>query len=254
MVEQNLSYEKLASLYDLLMQGIDYEAWVSYVEAVVAHFEGKISSIADLACGTGNSTFSWAEGDYTTFGVDLSAEMLAIARRKAADRGCKITFLEQDLRSLELPEKVDLAVCFQDGLNYILDPRELAAAFQSVFENLNNGGFFIFDLNYLPRLLPENEEIYKADEDQFSLAWRTKYLEKEQLWEIVISGTLKGDGEEDHFCETHREKIYDSAEVWSLLIDHGFTVLGTYQAFSFSPPHERAPRLVYAAQKTVPGK
>lgn len=48
------SYDKLALFYDQLMQGIDYQAWVSYVEKIVANFQGNIKSVVDLACGTGN--------------------------------------------------------------------------------------------------------------------------------------------------------------------------------------------------------
>lgn len=249
------SYDKLALFYDLLMQGIDYEAWVSYVEELLEHFKGKARSVVDLACGTGNSTIPWAKRGYSTIGIDLSTEMLDIARRKAVYQGHAVNFQQCDLRFFELPHKVDLAVCFQDGLNYILDLRDLESAFQSIFNNLHEEGFFIFDLNYLPRLLPQNEEFFVAEEDEYSLAWRTRYIEKEQLWEINITGTIKGEGEwEENLCETHREKIYDSEVVWSLLIKLGFTVLGTYQAFTFSPPHERTPRLVYVAQKSIPEK
>jgi hypothetical protein len=38
------------------------------------------------------------------------------------------------------------------------------------------------------------------------------------------------------------------------LINSCFTLLGAYQAFTFSPPHTATPRIVYIAQKTAPGK
>jgi len=245
------SYNKLALFYDQLMQGIDYQAWVSYVEKLVVKFQGNtrnIKSVVDLACGTGNSTIPWSERGYRTFGVDLSAEMLKIARQKAQKKGQKITFLKQDLRSMVLPQQVDLAVCFQDGFNYILNEDDLAAAFRSVYHNLHTEGFFIFDLNYLPQLLPQNVENYSTDEEGYSLSWSIRYDEKDKLWEVTVSGVIKG--EKDHqFCETHYEKVYETSDVWNILIRQGFTVMGTYQAFTFSPPHDSAPRLVYIAQK-----
>jgi hypothetical protein len=30
------NYERLASFHDLLMQGIDYEAWVNYVHEIIS--------------------------------------------------------------------------------------------------------------------------------------------------------------------------------------------------------------------------
>lgn len=91
------NYEKLALFYDQLMQGIDYEAWVNYVEELVASFQGKVRSVVDLACGTGNSTIPWAKRGYHTIGVDLSAEMLDIACRKAVRQGYEIKFQQCDL-------------------------------------------------------------------------------------------------------------------------------------------------------------
>ena len=188
------SYDKLALFYDQLMQGIDYQAWVSYVEKIVANFQGNIKSVVDLACGTGNSTIPWSVRGYRTFGVDLSAEMLKIAQQKAHKKGQKITFLKQDLRSMVLPQQVDLAVCFQDGFNYILNEDDLAAAFRSVYHNLHPEGFFIFDLNYLPQLLPQNVNNYSTDEEGYSLSWSIRYDEKDKLWEVIVSGIIKGKG------------------------------------------------------------
>lgn len=249
-MEYDRNYEKLSYFYDLLMQGVDYEAWVNYVEELLKYFQGKARSVVDLACGTGNSTLPWSKRGYLTFGVDLSAEMLAIARQKAAVQNIVITYLQQNLCSLELPEAVDLAVCFQDGLNYILDIHELEQAFQAVFNNLKSGGFFIFDLNYLPRIISQNEEFSLAQDDRYSFVWRSRYLETENLWEVLVTGGVKDNEDQvEHFSEIHRERIYEKNEVWSLLISSGFTVLGNYQAFSFSPPHEHTPRVVYIAQK-----
>lgn len=253
-MDDTTNYEKLALFYDQLMQGIDYEAWVSYVEELVAKFRGKVYSVADLACGTGNSTIPWAKRGYHTTGVDLSAEMLDIACRKAAQQGCDVKFQQCDLCCFRLDHMVDLAVCFQDGLNYILDRDKLSAAFQSVFANLNDQGFFIFDLNYVPRLFPQINEDSVEEPEGYSLAWSTRYDEQEQLWEIKITGKFKDDqGEWVDLAETHKEKVYDLEDVFSLLINAGFTLLGTYQAFTFSPPHTGTPRIVYIAQKTAPG-
>jgi len=247
-------YEKLALFYDLLMQGIDYEAWTAYVEELISRSQGEIYSVLDLACGTGNSTIPWLKRGYRVTGLDLSDEMLNIARRKTAEQGYRIDFRQGDLRCFRLPDQVDLAVCFQDGFNYVLDLKDLQSAFQSVYRSLNEGGFFVFDLNYLPRLLAENEELFTAEEDGYSLSWRTKYIAEEQLWKIHIEGKIKGDrGEqEEYFSEIHKEKIYDGEDIVPLLSASGFTGTKTYRSFTFYPPDQRTPRVVYLAQKSVP--
>ncbi|MDH7578460.1 MAG: class I SAM-dependent methyltransferase [Bacillota bacterium] len=246
------SYEKLAVFYDLLMQGIDYEAWVSYVEKIVTKHQGHVDSVLDLACGTGNSTLPWATRGYHTFGIDLSAAMLKKARQKAKEKRLEITFLQQDIREFQLKEPVDLVVCFQDGLNYILESEGLRQAFQAVSNNLKGKGYFIFDLNYLPQIVPKNEQVQVSviEEDAFTLIWQTNFLEKENLWEIEVTGFVKTRGNYyDKFHEKHRERIYEPPEVWTCLAERGFTILGTYQAFTFDLPHPQTPRTVYVAQK-----
>jgi SAM-dependent methyltransferase len=244
------SYERLALFYDRLMQGIDYAAWVSYVEEIVQRYGGHVTIVADLACGTGNSSFPWSDRGYRTYGIDLSAEMLEIARSKAAARGLEATFLRQNLCGLKLEDRVDLAVCFQDGFNYIIDIEELRQAFQAVYRNLSVGGFFIFDLNYLPRIVPPDQSASVVQGDGFTLHWSAAYKDEERLWEIEAKGTIEdSDGQRHDYLEKHLERIYEPYEIWALLTGQGFTSLNSFQAFTFDQPHYRTLRIVYVARK-----
>lgn len=248
--DYHLNYVKLAPLYDAFMEGIDYEGWVSYVEEIIDKFGGNVHKVADLACGTGNSTFPWALRGYRSWGIDLSAEMLKIARKKAEEKQLKIEFLCQDLRRLHLEEPVNLAVCFQDGFNYLLNPGDLTESFRAVYRNLTEKGFFIFDLNYLPRIVPQDNEISFIEDDYYSMVWRARFLEEEQVWEIEVNGQIKNlPAGQNTFYEKHKERIYEIGEVWSLLTAQNFTILGTYQAFTFDPPHHQTPKIVVVAQK-----
>lgn len=232
------------------MQGVDYEAWVTYVEKIIKHFRGQVYTVVDLACGTGSSTFPWISRGYKTVGVDISEEMLIKACQKAKKRNLDVTFLHQDLQNFNLGSPVDLAVCFQDGLNYILDPHELEQVFQAVFRNLSKNGFFIFDLNYPNRITSKNEEVSIVEEELFTLFWRTNFLESENLWTTEVAGFIKTqENYYEKFSEKHKEKVYEAYEVWPKLAQAGFTILGTYEAFTFDPPHERTLRIVFVAQK-----
>lgn len=244
------NYSQLALFYDRLMQGIDYAAWVSYVEEIINKYGGGVGVVADLACGTGSSSFPWVDRGYRTYGVDLSREMLEIARAKAVARGLVISFLNQDLCNLQLETAPDLAVCFQEGFNHIVEIDDLRRAFQAVYHNLSAGGFFIFDLNYLPLLLPPSQATSLIREDDFNLSWSVEYKEGKRLWEIEVRGFIEDEkGNRRYYLEKHRERIYEPHEIWSLLAEQGFTCLSGFQAFTFEQPHDRTPRIVYVAQK-----
>lgn len=232
------------------MQGIDYEAWVSYIEEIISYYQGRVQAVVDLACGTGNSSFPWAARGYRTCGVDLSAKMLEIARAKADARRLAIDFLQQDICNLQLERLVDLAVCFQDGFNYIVNIDDLRRSFRAIYRNLERGGFFIFDLNYLPQIVSPNQSVSLVQEDDFTLCWSASFQESERLWEIEVAGTINDKGGNRHdYQEKHRERVYAPYEVWSLLAEQGYTSLNSYQAFTFAQPHDLSPRIVYIAQK-----
>ncbi|GAA1565585.1 class I SAM-dependent methyltransferase [Dactylosporangium maewongense] len=55
------------------------------------------ASIVDLGCGTGSLTTLLAEAGHHVCGLDASAEMLAVARRKAADHGVAVPLIRGDV-------------------------------------------------------------------------------------------------------------------------------------------------------------
>ena len=63
----------------------------------------KGKRVLDIGCGTGRFTLQFAALGADTTGIDLSSEMLTIARREAVHRNLTITWIEGDLRTLSLP-------------------------------------------------------------------------------------------------------------------------------------------------------
>ena len=57
----------------------------------------------DIGCGTGFLALLLAEAGHRATGIDLAAEMLDIARAKAAQRGLDIPFLAADAEAPDLP-------------------------------------------------------------------------------------------------------------------------------------------------------
>lgn len=116
------NYSILAKYYDRFSHNdCDYESWSQYLlnEAKKRH----VKTVADIACGTGKmSVLLWRSGLAVT-GVDCSEEMLC----QAADK-CRGVFVLQDMRRLQLTQPVDMAVCVNDGVNY-LKPNEVQPFF-----------------------------------------------------------------------------------------------------------------------------
>jgi SAM-dependent methyltransferase len=74
--------------------------------------EGR--TILDVGTGTGRAAILLARRGAVVTGVDASAEMLAVARRRAADRGADVTFVTGDAHGLAFEDgSFDAVVCLR---------------------------------------------------------------------------------------------------------------------------------------------
>lgn len=243
-------YNKLARIYDYLMQGIDYDEWAEYIISLVEEHGGNKGIMMDLACGTGSSSLSLAKKDLQVVGVDLSPQMLEAARVKADKEGLKIDFVEQDMRELSLTDKVDSVVVFQDGLNYMLKEEDLKRVFEGVYKQLKAKGLFIFDINSVDKLPASPEEVNWLDEDDMTLIWDSTYNREEEIWEINLTGFLKVEGDYyEKFQEVHRERYYPRRIIKNYLEEAGFQMLAVYKAFTLEEGNDNHRRLYYVARK-----
>jgi SAM-dependent methyltransferase len=69
--------------------------------------------VLELACGTGRIALALAEAGLEVTGVDISAGMLSVARRKAAARPLsvqqRLSFIQQDMSKLNLSRRFGFA-------------------------------------------------------------------------------------------------------------------------------------------------
>ena len=86
-------FDKIARTYDRLNRvmtlGLD-RRWRRHAAREVESGKWKVESVLDVACGTGDMAISLAERGCTVTGVDLSEEMLAIAKRKVENGKWKV--------------------------------------------------------------------------------------------------------------------------------------------------------------------
>ncbi|MDW7674655.1 MAG: class I SAM-dependent methyltransferase [Bacillota bacterium] len=241
-------YNKLAEIYDYLMEHVDYEAWVNYVEEIMTNFHREGKKIVDVACGTGNTTLPFARRGYHAVGIDISQGMLAKARQKAINLGLEVDFLEQDMRELQVDFAADIITCYQDGLNYLLSSDELVAVFKRVKENLSPQGLFIFDLNAVEKLQRSPGEITVIDEERMTLIWENNYDSDLDIWEIQLTGFIKKEEVYEKFKEVHQEKAYQTAEIANYLKEANLRLLGVYHAFTLKEASNQTRRLCYVAE------
>ena len=243
-------YQGLATIYDNLMESVDYREWAQYIKNFTEKYGQETGNVLDLACGTGNTSIALAEQGWRVTGVDISQPMLQQARKKAAQAKKDIIFLQQDMRDLVLTREYDLVTCFQDGLNYLLTKEDLARTFGNIYQAVRMDGLFIFDLNLVEKYsFSAQGDINFIDTEDFSLVYETFYHPGENIWEIKVTGFIRDDQHYVKFQEIHREKQHNLEEVKDTLRVTGFKVLDVFHAFSQDPPSADSRRIFIIAQK-----
>lgn len=251
--ESTKPYDSFAEAYDQIMCSVDYDGWADYVEMLLKkHAKRPVTfSVIDLACGTGNSTLPFARRGYDTVGIDISEKMLKRARDKAEHQSLPARFYQQDLRKLELPWEFDLALLFQDGLNYILSEAELYEVFHDVYSILKSHGLFIFDLTRPGlRCTDKRGSTSVAELDDLIMIMESSYDDDQDLWSASLTVfQYARDDFYKKYREEHLEKDHDPKMVADLLDQAGFTVLAVYPSFSFEPASSSDQKLTFVARK-----
>lgn len=76
------AYTGFAQVYDLFMDNVPYEEWGDYLQKILEREGIKDGLLLDLGCGTGRLTRVMAAKGFDMIGVDVSTEMLEIARER----------------------------------------------------------------------------------------------------------------------------------------------------------------------------
>ena len=87
----------------------DYPAVARTTSAVGERIVGRLDprpgeDVLDVACGTGNTAIPAALSGARVVGLDLTPELLAVARGRAADAGASVEWVEGDAEAMPFPD------------------------------------------------------------------------------------------------------------------------------------------------------
>jgi ubiquinone/menaquinone biosynthesis C-methylase UbiE len=240
------AFGPIAAFYDELMRSVPYRMWTGYYLLLLSQQGVKPKNILDVCCGTGILTEMLAREGFRMTGVDLSEEMIAVARRKASRKKLPLRYEVADVSEMDLGESFDAAYSFFDSLNYITDPHRLDLAIRRVFEHLRPGGSFVFDLNTayaFEAKLFDQRQLGKAAKVRYN--WKGHWDPESRLIRVEMR-FWKGDRE---YAEEHWQRAYDDEQVRAMLAGAGFEDVRAFHSYTLGHPRKNSDRLHYAARK-----
>ncbi len=224
-------YNSFADVYDIFMDNIPYDEWVEFIEKIWTKYDLKPELVCEIGCGTGNITQRLANKGYDMIGIDLSEDMLMVARDKNYDNETDIMYLMQDMRSFELFGTVSCVLSICDSLNYIKTEKDLLQVFKLVDNYLDPNGLFIFDLNTKHKFknVYANNTFTDINEDG-AYIWDNNYNEEKNINEYNVTFFLKDEENEVYYKyeEFHEERAYNIDVVKNLLQEAGLKVEGVF--------------------------
>jgi SAM-dependent methyltransferase len=243
----------MADYYDeIYARLVDYRSQIAFLERIFKKFQkGKVKSILDVACGTGNFTLLFAKRGYKAAGIDLSRDMIRVAKGKRETKETKTEFFQMDMRDIRLKETFDATTVLFGGFGYLLSHEDVKRFLRSVKARLNKNGLLLFEFWHVSGVLPEasSESGYlswdraKVDGKLIIRLNENKYDPRENIcrmsFEFYVLDT-KARILLDSFSETHRLKVYSISEIANLLEQNGFRALGFFESLHASGKMEPA--------------
>jgi SAM-dependent methyltransferase len=185
-----------ARYYNLLYRDKDYAGEAGYVHDFIQKYRPAAKSILDLGCGTGGHAFPFAARGYEVAGVDISAEMIDVARARLSahhvqSSALNLSFQQGDIRTVRMGRTFDAVVSLFHVMSYQTSHEDLAMAFRTAKEHLTPGGLFIFDCWYGPAVLTDRPAV------------RIKRLEDEEITVTRLAEPVMRPN--DNIVEVHYE-------------------------------------------------
>jgi SAM-dependent methyltransferase len=182
-------------------------------------------TLLDLCCGTGQLAHYFLQQGFQVTGLDLSEDMLDVARHNLAD------YLEQgqaelvlgDAAAFRLNKKFGLIVSTYDALNHLPTFDDLCWCFRSVWNALEPGGTFVFDLNTRRGLSQRWNSIAIDESDEAIVITRGIYDGESDKAQVRISGCVRlPDGHYERFAETMHNTVFELGAMRDALLEIGW--------------------------------
>ena len=200
--------------------------------------------ILDLACGYGRHTNRLAARGHRMTGIDLEAGFLELARQQADAEGLRVDYQRRDMRALGYDQAFDVVMLLFTAFGYFED-EENEAVLQGISKALRSGGRFIMDIPNRDIFASQLSPAQVDEVGQDMMINRGTYDPDTRRWynrRVVIRDGVRKD-------KPFYVRLYDEAEIRSLLRHAGLEVSQIYNGWSSEPLTSESRRMVILANK-----
>jgi SAM-dependent methyltransferase len=219
--------------------------------------------LLELACGTGRLTLPLARAGFAITGLDLSPEMLRIARgkleREPREVQARVRLVQGDMSDFALGEPADLAFLPYSSLFHLHTRAQRAGCLSCVHRHLIPGGAAVIDVT--PAEMMANQTVGEAREHLSGVNPETGKMTRElgrklsldkRTQRVTVEHTYL---EEEAEAEPHRFAFVDSYtwvredEMRDLLAAAGFPKVAVFGGYDFGLLESDSQRMIFVAER-----
>ncbi len=248
-----------ADLYDL-----EWDSWTPRDLPLYLEEARRQAPVLDLACGTGRLTIPIARAGVAIVGVDASAEMLQVARRKAVDLP-HLELVQGRIETFDLQRRFGTIMLALSSFCCLASVEAQERALQNMRRHLRPGGRLVLDV-FVPSAAHLGQPLtgHEAADGARLVArlpdpatghvhviWEAAHhIPSEQVYEVnrviqTFDGRGRLTGDVRHFWL--RDRYVHRFEMQHLLRLCGFEIIDLYGGFDREPFTASSRRMVWIA-------
>ncbi|UCF59944.1 MAG: methyltransferase domain-containing protein [Anaerolineaceae bacterium] len=214
-------FTKSAAFYDTIYAFKDYEREAQrIVEIISEHQLSGGNRLLDVACGTGRH-LEFLRETYEVEGLDLSQELLDIARERIPD----VLFHHADMMDFNLAREYDVVMCLFSSIGYVKTLDNLHRTVKCMSNHLVGGGILIIEPWFPPDAWnPGTVHANYVDDPELKIA-RINISCVEGRLSLFDFHYLVGTPEGvDYFVERHELGLFEKEEMSAAMKGSGLEV------------------------------
>jgi SAM-dependent methyltransferase len=253
------TFDPFAAHYDAFTDHPAYADWIRRLEELARRHGLSGNRALDIGCGTGKSILPLLELGYQVVGCDPSGHMLAECRRKV---GGQARLIHAPAEALPELGRFDYITSLNDVCNYIVDRRDLVAAFVAIAANLADDGLLLFDANTPTTYRGFFAETHWRESSSVKMVWHGPSADSftpngpvEAAVEIFSADAESGLWR--HQTSRHVQRHYDENTLADVLQEAGLRATAVYGQTDAGPPEQplqagHHTKAIYIAEKGAP--
>lgn len=202
------------------------------------------AKVLDLACGAGRHSILFAKNGYDVTSVDLSENLLNVARKSAEELMLNINIIKSDLRLLNLADRFQLIINLFTSFGYFEQDFENEKIIKIVEQQLNENAYFVLDFFNVVHL-KKNLIPISYDKVEEAIIRQERTFDQDRIVKKIT--VIKKNSERIYFESV---RAYSKSELSRMILKNGLKIIkifGDYSGNAFD--EDNSSRIIIIAQK-----